>query len=155
MKKLNLIISSLLMTMMSCRSPQNVKFDYVKISPIGNSDVPRDIFYISMAKLTNIDTTENGGMIDRVITNEKALSNIVSFVIDDKPAGKDSRQNFTEYGCLQISLYEKNSIINTYYLHKWEAQDYLNNLISLLSEKGLDSNLTNKLKEDVLAPIND
>ena len=156
MRNLSFVILALCIINANCRAPKNIEFYYVKIAPIGISDVPRDLFYISAIKLhsiTNIDTTENGGFIHQIVTNEKTMANIISFVNKYDSSKINSRTDFIEYGCLNISLYGKNTSITSYNLHRSDSKRYLNSLTDILVKSEGDMKVIDALKEDVLGPI--
>jgi hypothetical protein len=141
----------------SCQAPKNMRLYYVKITPIGLSDSPRDLFYISTTNtesIPKIDFTENLGFIHQVKTDEKTLIKIVSFINKTDPEKSNSEKKFIEYGCFSISVYDKNSLIVSYNLDRLDSQKYLNSLINTLTQNELDVKVIKELKENALGPIN-
>jgi hypothetical protein len=156
MKKLYILILFLLIANVSCQAPRDVNFYYVKIKPIGMSDAPRVLIYISTIKLNkiiNIDTDENVGFNDQVVTDEKTLRNIVLFIGKDDSSKNIPQEHFNDFGCINISMYEKKSVITSYNLDTSQNRKYLNSLIDMLVENKLDVKVIKILKEEVLAEI--
>lgn len=141
---------------MSCQAPTNIKLYYIKIRPIGNSDFPRVTVFISM---TNLDSITKLGFptirsfTDRILTNEETLRNTVSFISKNNMYKDYPNKKFNEFGCLNVSVYNRKALVTDYDLDRSGSVKYLNSLIAMLINKNLDPELIKELKREVLAPI--
>ncbi len=156
MKNLSFIILIICTVSASCQGQRDIKLYYLKIAPIGISDFPRDTLYFSIKKLDgiiNIDSTKYVGLINQIITDETTLSRMVSFVNENDYNKNFTNKDFKEYGCFNISLYDKNSLITSYNLGRLDSKEYLNSLIDMLVKNNLDMKVIKELKERCLTPI--
>ena len=83
MKNLSFVILILWIFPVNYQVTRNVKLYYIKITPIGISDSPRDLIYISMLKMddiTSVDLNENVGFINQIVTDEETLTKFISFI---------------------------------------------------------------------------
>jgi hypothetical protein len=150
MKKIIYLALFVLATSASCRQTKDLKSYYVKLCPIGNSDVFHDTLIISMnpqlfppKKITYI----------RLLTDSTTLNKVVDFVKQYKPSEKFDEKTFGKIGCFEILLYKGKLLIDSYYLNNPKSRKYLSKLISTLSESNLDPKLIKIIKEDLLRPI--
>jgi len=157
MKRLLFFICILLIIPIACRTPKSVKFCYVKIAPFGISDVPLPTLYISMIpidSIANINSNKDVKFLDqKILTDEYTLRNIIDF-IDKYNSDKNYQdKGYSEFGCHNISIYDKNLTIKKYDLNLSESKQFVKSLIDMLVKNNLDQHVIEELKEEVLSPI--
>ena len=155
MKKLCLIFLTAIVTTGSCQIQKDVTLSYIKIAPIGNSDAPRMLLYISMTRIdsiTKFDPNENVGFVEKILTNEKTLRTIVMFISTYK-YNPNQKWNPLESGWCNILLYDQHSLLVSRDLNLAESRKFLNGLIEILEEKELDQKVKDAIDEDILKPI--
>ena len=154
MKTLPSIILIVYIFIVSCQSKQGLKLDFVKIAPMGISDLPRDTLYMLVnPNKVNAAIYKGERNMHQVITDVKTLSAIESFIIRNNH--DDSiRKNFNDYGCLAVSGYCKDSLVINYKLDRIEGKVVVNSFINLLTNNNYDVRVIKALKEQCLEPIN-
>jgi len=150
MKNLSFVILILWIFPVNYQVTRNVKLYYIKITPIGISDSPRDLIYISMLKMddiTSVDLNENVGFINQIVTDEETLTKFISFIKENCVYKNHATKRYTEYGCFNISVYCKKSLIVSYNLERLAGVKYLQSLTKMLIENKSDLKVIKNLKE--------
>jgi hypothetical protein len=140
-----------LIILVGCQAKKDIQQYVVKIKPIGNSDVPRVIFYISLKKIHFI---KKELFVDEILTDENSLRNIVSFIEENDPYKNSPKKEFTGFGSLEFSIYNSNSLLTEYELNREQSRLFLISMLKNLSDKNSDIKLINSLRKDGLDAVN-
>ena len=151
------IILLFIITSPSCHVRTNMTSYYVKISPLGISDVPRDILIIGQRPIDSITANKFAKQKPfkyYVETDKKTFERTISFLDENDPHKAPVKSILTEYGSFNISVFDSSSLITSYSLGRLESKKFFNSLIEFLIKSNLDTSMVKKLKENALGPIN-
>jgi len=144
MKNALSILLILWITNGSCQV-SNLKLYCIKISPIGNSDVPLNTLYITSDKSFSLPNDRAFSQL--ILTNEETMDKLIPFIKKYNLYRNDKLERFSEYGCNNISIFDNKVLVKNYKLNRSESINYFKSLIKMLNKNSLDEKLIIKLNE--------
>jgi len=143
MKKIIFIIGILLRIAGFTEAQNPNKIVYIKIAHIGESDKPIKTLIITALKGLEIKHDELETLI---LVDNKTFRTVIPIILQSNTNAKHLKKQFYEFGCFNVSLYGKQSLIKSYDIKsREESRQYFNKLINVLTEKKLNQKLIDEI----------